>query len=158
MTALQLVPKAAPPEPSPQSSADDWQSIARSVAAKAKAAFCPLLVEHGIVKVTIDYDGGGDEGQVHAIACFTADNQQIEAPSVYCDGYVTDFHGQVTVDQALVNDALDSFAYEALAVFHNGWENGEGACGEISIDTLQQRATLDHNIRVIELEHSSTEL
>jgi hypothetical protein len=42
MTALQLVPKVAPIEPSPEPSAEDWTSIARSVAAKAKAAFCPI--------------------------------------------------------------------------------------------------------------------
>jgi hypothetical protein len=158
MTVLQLVPTAAPIEPSPQPSADDWTTIARSVAAKAKAAFCPILVEHGVVRVTIDYDGGGDEGQVHAIAFFTADNHEVDPPAVNCDRCVTNFHGQITVDQALVEDALDNFAYEALAVFHNGWENGEGACGEISIDTVHQSATLDHNVRVVELEHSSTEL
>lgn len=158
MSALKLVRPIAPTEPPPTVGAQDWISVARSVAAKAKAAFCPILVAHGIVKVTIDYDGGGDEGQVHAITYFTADNQEIDAPPVHCDRYVTDFHGTITADQALVNDALDSFAYEALAAFHGGWENGEGACGEISIDTIHQSATLDHNVRVIELEHSSTEL
>jgi hypothetical protein len=158
MTALHLVPKVEPAEPFTEPRGDDWTTIARSVATKAKASFCPILAAHGIVRVTIDYDGGGDEGQVHSIAYFTTDNQEVNAPNVYCDRYVSDFHGAITIDQALINDALDSFAYEALATFHNGWENGEGACGEISIDTLTQSATLDHNVRVIELEHSSTEL
>jgi hypothetical protein len=153
--SLHLV--ASAPEPgTPDGEA--WKGIADTVMTTAKRVFCPILLAHGITTVLIAYDGCGDDGQVHEITALGADNTPVEIPDICCDRHQTDFHGKVTVDQASLHDALDAFAYEALGAFHDGWENGDGACGDITIDTATQVATLEHNERYTAYNSSSREL
>lgn len=157
MTALAIAP-VTDTEAGEDGPIVDWAVLARSVATRAKAAFCPILAAHGIVRVSIDYDGEGDEGQVHTITAFAADNTIVELPQVDCERHQTHFCGQVSVDIARLSDVLDTFAYEALAMFHQGWENGNGACGKITIDVASQAASLDHNARYVEYDTTATEL
>jgi hypothetical protein len=128
------------------------------VATAAKEAFCPILLAHGIATVVISYDGAGDDGQISEVSGFSADNTDIPIPAVSCQRHQTDFHGNVTIDESNLDDALQAFAEEALATFHRGWEDGDGACGEIKIDTATQSATLEHNIRVMDFEHSARDI
>ncbi len=39
-----------------------------------------------------------------------------------------------------------------LAQKHNGWENGDGAFGELTIDIAARKAVLEHSVRITETE------
>lgn len=140
---------AAPEEPA---------AVARQVFAAAKAAFCPILLAHGIARVVIAYDGSGDEGQVHDVLAFNAADEAVDLPNVSCERVTSGYRGEITIDMATLGNALDNFAYEALAAFHGGWEDNDGSCGEITIDTAEQSATLDHNWRITAFDSSSEEI
>jgi hypothetical protein len=134
------------------------EATPEAVAAACKAAFLPLLRAHGIVRVTIGYDGGGDEGQTNDVLAFGADNEQRDLPAIDCASHSLTFSGTVTSTMARLKDALDTFADEVLCTQWSGWENGEGAWGEVAIDVAAGTATLTHHSRFVDYETHVTEL
>jgi hypothetical protein len=54
-------------------------ALAETIAAN-KAAIFPALVAAGIARVTIDYDGGGDEGNLELPEAFDPENNSVEFP------------------------------------------------------------------------------
>lgn len=128
---------------------EDLLALPREVFNRAKAAFCPVLLEHGITNVVIIYDGSGDEGQVNSIEAYDVLGKAMEIPEVSCERVQLTFARTIATDTTSLDEALDSFAEEALAVFHKDWEDGEGACGTITIDTARQTAEMEHLTRFI---------
>lgn len=129
----------------------------QDVEARCKAAFLPLLREHGIARVEIYYDGGGDEGSVGDVFAYR-DDASAELPTILCDHFALEFNGSVTTRTIALEDALSAFAENAVCTHYCGWENGEGAHGIIGIDVASGSVTLTHNTRFIDYETSETEL
>ena len=129
----------------------------QAVAARCKAAFLPLLREHGIARVEIHYDGGGDEGSVGDVFAYRED-ASAQLPTILCDHFALEFNGSVTTRTIGLEDALAAFAENAVCAHHCGWENGEGAHGIIGVDVASGSVTLTHNTRFIDYDTSETEL
>ena len=125
---------------------------------RAKAAIIPLLSAANIATVTVSYDGGGDEGSVHDIAAYRADNTLADLPEVDCQKFELNFNRTVTTKMVSLEAAVKAFADTALEALHGGWENGEGAFGELVIDVAVGSATLDHSDRYVSYETTNTEL
>lgn len=129
-----------------------------AVAEAAKAAFLPLLRGAGISRLVIIYDGEGDEGQVHEINAFDGEGAIADLPQARCQRYRQHHTARMSVDVVLLEQALDSFAHEALGAYWSGWEDGSGACGEIEIDVATGATVLTHNSRFIDFDQTITEL
>ena len=129
----------------------------QDVEARSKTAFLPLLREHGIARVEIHYDGGGDEGSMGDVFAYR-DDASAELPAILCDHFALEYNGSVTTRTIDLEDALSAFAENAVCTHHCGWENGEGAHGIIGIDVASGSVTLTHNTRFIDYETSETEL
>ena len=130
----------------------DRAMLATDVLAACKAAIMPLLTEAAIALVRIEYDGGGDEGQVHNVSACSADGKPANLPRAECDQHRLNFDGSVTVDSVDLSDALTNLAESALEALYDGWENGEGAFGEVLIDVTSGRVALEHNSRFVSYE------
>ena len=63
-----------------------------------KQAFFPILAAHGIARVTIGYNGEGDEGQVNDVAAFDEAGDQVDLPAVDCERHQLGFDGTVASD------------------------------------------------------------
>lgn len=133
-------------------------ATAQTVFEACKAALFPVLAEHGIARVVIGYDGEGDEGQVNDITAYTATGEELGLPSVDVERHQLNYNGSVTSDLIGLDHALDSFAVEALCALHSGWEDGNGACGELELLVESGTATLTHNSRFIDYDTASSEL
>ena len=48
--------------------------------------------------------------------------------------------------------SIDDLGLEMLAQKHDGWENGDGAFGELTIDIAARKAVLEHSVRITETE------
>jgi hypothetical protein len=131
---------------------------AASVAAACKAAFLPILEAHGIARVVVAYDGGGDEGQVQDTTAWNAAGETVALPAIDCARHVLYFDGSVRSDVVALEEALDSFAVTVLCTQWAGWEDGEGACGELEILVAGGHATLTHNSRFVDYEQHITEI
>ena len=122
-----------------------------------KAAFLPLLAAHGITRVEIGYDGGGDEGSVGDVAAYAGEESR-DLPAILCDHFSVEWGGDMTARAIQLEDALSAFAENSASNRHSGWEDGEGAWGTIEIDVASGAVTLTHNSRFVDYETTETEL
>ena len=133
------------------------RATVKDVETRCKAAFLPLLLEHGVTRVEIHYDGGGDEGSVGEVLAFAGDAAAV-LPAILCDHYALRYDGRVESRAMQLEDVLGAFAENAVCDHHNGWENGEGAHGTISIDVAGGTVSLTHNERFIDYDTTETDL
>ncbi|QPI75520.1 DUF6878 family protein [Sphingobium sp. Cam5-1] len=157
MTDIQLTPEHAAAAARIVADIDEQLARVREAESRCKAAFLPLLAEHGITRVEIGYDGGGDEGSVGDVTAYAGDAVQ-DLPTILCDHFAVEWGGGITSRAIQLGDALSAFAENAASDHHSGWENGEGAWGTIEIDVASGAVTLTHNSRFIDYETSETEL
>ena len=116
----------------------DWEKQQReqeSSARKSLRKACQQLAKLKVDIVTINYDGYGDSGT-------------LDDPVALRDGK------PFTLPDKLNERLLEI----AEAYLPGGWENGEGACGEIVLNILERRFTREHNWRVTEYEHDEEEI
>lgn len=140
----------------------DWNAVmARHAAFEAKsaalvpvnkAALFAVLTAAGISSVLVQFDGGGDSGQIESVEAFAGD-APIDLPSVdvvmisaLADGVET------RSETAPIADAIESLAFDLLTATHAGWENNDGAYGEFRFDVAAGTITLDHNDRYLAVE------
>jgi len=123
--------------------------------AKVKQRLLKALRAHGFVKIYIDYDGEGDQGQIESISTEGANRQPVSLEArtrvvlSTCDAPST-FRSFAEV--------LDEFAWMILAHYHDGFENNDGGFGTITIDVRSATITLDHNDRVVDCSNTRTEV
>ena len=122
--------------------------LAQAVCQAAIAAVAPHLEAISAATVTINYDGGGDEGQINQVSAEAADGTPVALPEIACERFRTGYDGRVSVDVTSLEAALEEIGCEALAAYQAGWENGDGAFGTVTIDVAARKATLDHNAYV----------
>jgi len=145
----------------------DWKAImARHAAFEAKsAALMPInktalfeaLAAAGISSVVVNFDGGGDSGQIESIEALAGDTPAelpTDAISMICA--LPDGSGTET-DTKPVGDVIESLAYELLTAAHPGWENNDGAYGEFLFDVAAGSISLEHNDRYVAVESYSHE-
>jgi hypothetical protein len=118
---------------------------------EAKAPIIVALKELGVHSVTITYDGEGDSGQIEDISAHTADNAEINLNVAYVG---PDNDARFST----LRDAIDELAWQCLDAFHEGFENNEGGCGDITINVQTGLIRVDHGDRVINLDKTVTEV
>ena len=157
MTDIQPDPEHAAAAARIVAEIDEQIDRVREAERRCKAAFLPLLAEHGITRVEIGYDGGGDEGAVGDVTAFAGEDT-CDLPSVLCDHFSVEWGGDMASRAIQLEDALSAFAENAASDHHIGWENGEGAWGTIEIDVASGAVSLTHNSRFVDYETTETEL
>lgn len=112
---------------------------------QAKAVLIAHLKSLGITKVTIGYDGEGDQGQITDIEALEPTEVKIKLMN---DGTPLGRHRELT-------DALENFAWKVLDDHHAGFENNDGGFGTISIDVTGSSVSLAKNDKFVDF-HSET--
>lgn len=142
---------------------DAW----RAADAKRRAAFAEelvglktslfdLLEAHGIVLVTVSFDGSGDSGQIEDITACDK-NGGVDLPNEGLPTPVPDPAAASGDDKPQpVSDVIETLAYDLLESEHGGWENNDGAYGEFRFDVAERKITLECNIRISSSEYSET--
>ena len=101
------------------------------------AAVCAVAVLNGISTIVVTYDGCGDEGQIHSIvlqgpADHDGTASELPVPEMPCTSWSVPFRGDAFEVDTTFAQAIDDLGLEMLAQKHNGWENGDGAFGELT--------------------------
>ena len=112
------------------------------------------LADLGIHRVTIDYDGSGDSGQIDSIEAWDAANQKITLPSLRKVQLRSENPDQPFDDIGL-EAAVEQLAWDYLYDNHSGWENNDGAFGTFVFDVPARMVTLEHNGRYIDITTST---
>ena len=123
---------------------------ADDVRARNKAIVFAALAEAGIHKVTVDYDGSGDSGQIESVEAWDARNERVPFPSDARIRLGSDDPGQN------LEAAVEHLCWDYLEI-HYGWENNDGAFGTFVFDVPNRTITLEHNERYTEVNTTSHE-
>jgi hypothetical protein len=112
-----------------------------------KAVLLNALTLAGVTQVVVTFDGYGDSGQIENVEVRAGDND-IAMPAASIE--ITEaVWGQSEPERSTVSlaTAIESLAYDVLERTHCGWENNDGAYGDIIFDVAEHRITLDYNER-----------
>ena len=127
---------------------------------KNKETLFDALAAAGITVVVVTFDGGGDEGQIESIEARNGDDP-VEFPDVkiVLQRAVLDVFrkADVVALTETLPEAVEALVYEFLSQVQEGWENGEGAYGDVTFDVQTRAVTLDFNERFIDSENSKYE-
>jgi len=100
-----------------------------------KETLTPRFKELGITKLTVHYDGHGDEGALR--------NIEIEPAAVSLPGEL--------------EDSLREAVEDLLASQHGCWGDGEGSTGTVVVDVPSAKITNEHGWYVSDVEYTTTE-
>jgi hypothetical protein len=125
------------------------------IRARNKAIVFAALAEAGIHRVTVDYDGSGDSGQIENIEAWDAGNERIPFPSNSKVQLASDNADSLLPDQHL-EAAVETLAWDYLEIYY-GWENNDGAFGTFVFDVPDRSIALEHNERYTEVNSTSHE-
>jgi hypothetical protein len=122
-----------------KSEISDWmtkyherRSRERDEAVKRVSDVCSELMKMNVAEVRMSYDGYGDSGRVEGvIATREGEDDAIELPT----------------------DVRDQLIAAAETLLPDGWENNEGAFGELALDVRNRSLTREHNWRVESTEY-----
>ena len=113
---------------------EQQEKEAREQAIATFKSLCENLAQQGIEEVRISYDGYGDSGAIEQITAFS-------------DGE------EIAVDAAVSQSLEDA----ACGLLPGGWENNDGAFGELVLNVTERRLVREHNWRISDTEYSEEE-
>ena len=134
------------------------EAAVQAATATNKAAIFPALAAAGIARVTIDYDGGGDEGNLEPPQAVDAEGNSVEFPDTRVTIVTLGFDNTTLHPEThLLSDAVESAACSLLEQTHGGWENNEGAAGQFVLDVAASTISLEHRERFVDFNVLETE-
>ncbi|MGL4975226.1 MAG: DUF6878 family protein [Bosea sp. (in: a-proteobacteria)] len=150
----------APAETEPEPSVPDYmameasnRALSASLRPANKADLFAIFAGAGIAKVTVEFDGCGDSGQIESVEAVGTDGKPREMPAISLS--IRKAVWGVSEPQChdmTVTDAIETFAYDLLGDTHPGWEINDGAYGTFVFDVGEGSITLDCNIRFTDAE------
>jgi hypothetical protein len=111
------------------------------------------LAEAGIHRVTVEYDGGGDSGQIQSIEAWNAANEQIPLPSLRKVQLAPE-NPASPLSEIGLEAAVEQLAWDYLYDNYCGWENNDGAFGIFEFSVPDRTIALQHNERYTDLNSS----
>ncbi len=112
-----------------------------------KATVLNALTLAGITRVVVSFDGYGDSGQIENVEARTGDDPvTMPAAAIEIAEAVWD-QAEPARSFVSIAEAVERLAYDVLEKTHCGWENNDGAYGDIIFDVAEETITLDYNER-----------
>ena len=128
----------------------------KSEAKESLKGICQTLLDVGVTKVTVHYDGYGDSGTIETVTLFKGDEEikesEVEALGLPMLTYEKLTYGNINGGEdrlvpveCTVVDKIEDCAYDFLP---GGWEINEGSFGDLQIDTKLCTVVCEHNHRI----------
>lgn len=118
-----------------------------------KAVVFDALVAAGVTRLTIEFDGEGDSGQLNGVAAYSGETRMTLPPTpITLHRSQFNTHGLITHSEALT-EAIETLCYDYLEQEYAGWENNDGAYGEFTFDVAAREIELDIDVRVSDSTH-----
>ena len=128
---------------------------AEDVADTNKRLLFFALGEMGIHRVTVEYDGSGDSGQIECIEVWNAANEKIPLPSTRKLQLASQNRPYTEMN---IEAAIETLAYDYLETTHPGWEINDGAFGAFGtfvFDVPERTIELEHRTRFTDVDIST---
>lgn len=112
-----------------------------------KAVVFDALIAAGITAVAVEFDGGGDSGQIESVLARAGD-KPIDLPTTTLSLHTAGWgEPELAVTELPLAEAIENLCYGYLEQAHGGWENNDGAYGEFTFNVPERRIELDFNGR-----------
>ena len=124
---------------------------------------CKLFKTFGVTTILASYDGSGDSGSIDDIMLTYADSRVItsEARTQSFYQFVNEKVDAVPADKQIftkkIADAFENALWKMLTDNFGGWENNDGASGDIDINVETGKIEIEHNQRYTEINTTSKE-
>lgn len=124
-----------------------YETLRDELFALNKAAFFDAITPLGVTHVVVTFDGYGDSGQIENIE-IKAGGDVIAEPTVMIEFAEAEW-GQAEPSRSPMSiaAAAERLTYDVLEQTHSGWENSDGAYGDVTFDVGGREITLDYNER-----------
>lgn len=126
------------------------------IRARNKEILFAALAAAGIHRVTVEYDGSGDSGQIENVEAWGVANERMPFRADTRIRLVSANPDQSCSDSNL-EAAVENVAWDYLYDLYCGWENNDGAFGRFVFDVPARTVTLEHNERYTEVNTTSHE-
>jgi hypothetical protein len=130
-----------------------------------RAAIFAVLRDEGVLRAAVSYTGSGDSGGPEGVRFEMPDgprelDEMPSAPqyvvsSQYFNGA---WQNTTSLTDRLLDDALTDFAMDAVEQHFGGWEDGDGASGEVVFDATAATVVIEHNSYFTDSEYSEIRL
>jgi len=122
-----------------------------AVTAKAnslnKAIVFGALSVARITRVSVEFDGEGDSGQIENIGAHAGDTS-VEFPATTVSLYRARWQCEELIIQEMpLREAVETLCYDYLEETHGGWENNDGAFGEFHFGVAARTIDLEFHGR-----------
>ena len=128
----------------------------KSESEKLKPIVLASLKENKITRAVANYSGSGDSGQVDSVTLYKGKTEISEEDAETIRIKIPKTRSQFNdkkkqweripeVVETDLPDAIREMAYYAVEANFAGWENNDGASGELEIDVKTGNCTLGHN-------------
>ena len=140
--------------PQPAAPLSDWEMKAVTQAKLEaelftlnKATLLNALALAGVTRVVVSFDGYGNSGQIENVEAQAGDDPvTMPGAAIEIAEAVWD-QAEPRRSSVSIAAAVESLAYDVLEKTHCGWENNDGAYGDIIFDVAEETITLDYNER-----------
>jgi hypothetical protein len=112
-----------------------------------KTAVFDALASSGITQIVVLFDGYGDSGQIEDVSASNGEGHVPMPEHVIKILQITCPQSEPIASNVNIASAVEMLVYDVLAQTHVGWENCDGAYGDIVLDVLERTITLDYNER-----------
>ncbi len=137
----------------------DRQSRVGEEIEQLKAVLVPCLRVAGIARAEVRFDGGGDSGAVEELLFFDAADDAVVCPDMAIALALKDQpDGALSSAPPTLDAALEQLTYLALERHHPGWENNDGAAGQLVIDVAEASFALECSLRFVATDDHSTQI
>lgn len=126
-----------------------------------RAAIFAALRDDGVLRAVVSYTGSGDDGGSEGVRFETAtglrglDEMPVAPQYVVSSRYVESaWQTTVSLAEMPLNDAITDFAMDSVEQHFGGWENGDGASGEVVFDATAATVVIEHDSYFTDSEHS----
>ncbi len=118
-----------------------------------KAAIFNALDAAGISQIVVSFDGYGDSGQIEDISASKGE-ESVPMPEAMIEILDTTWpQPEPSRSSVSLANAVENLVYDVLAQTHRGWENNDGAYGNIVFDAAARVIKLDYNERCTDSEN-----
>jgi hypothetical protein len=119
-----------------------------------KPVIFDALAAAGLTRVTVEFDGAGDSGQIDGITAYAGEAlAEVPLTSVTLQQATRSGDDFRTFEMTLP-DAIEALCYGYLEQCHDGWENNDGASGTFEFDVLNRSIHLDFHERFMDVNTS----
>lgn len=129
-----------------------------------RAAIFDVLRAEGVLRAVASYCGSGDSGGPEGVRFELPDGRTLdEVPEVpqyreashWSDGA---WHSRMALEERELEDAIADLAMEVVERHYGGWEDGDGASGEVTFDATDGSVLIGHRAYFTDSDYSEVRL